>query len=100
MKAIWNDVIVAEAPKEDLIFIEGNWYFPPSALHKEYYTESATHTTCVWKGEANYYTIGIDGAVNQDAAWYYPSPKPSAIDQVKKDFTKYVAFWRGVQVKE
>jgi uncharacterized protein (DUF427 family) len=30
MKAIWNDTIIAEAAKEDLIYIEGNWYFPAS----------------------------------------------------------------------
>lgn len=32
MKAIWKDQIVAEANKDDLIYIEGNWYFPPSAV--------------------------------------------------------------------
>ncbi len=100
MKAVWNNVALAEAPKEDLILIEGNWYFPPSTLHKEYFAESPTHTTCVWKGEASYYTINVNGEENQDAAWYYPVPKPSSIDQVKRDFTNYVAFWRGVQVQE
>ena len=29
MKAVLGDTVIAEAPKEDLISIEGNWYFPP-----------------------------------------------------------------------
>jgi hypothetical protein len=30
MKAVWKDKVIAEADKKDLIYIEGNWYFPPS----------------------------------------------------------------------
>lgn len=100
MKAIWNDKVIAEANKEDLIFIEGNWYFPPDSVHKEYLMPNNQHTTCFWKGEANYYTIEVDGKVNDGGAWYYPEPMSGSIDRVKKDFTNYVAFWRGVDVKE
>ena len=31
MKALLGDIVIAEAPKEDLIKIEGNWYFPRPA---------------------------------------------------------------------
>jgi len=37
----------------------------------------------------------VDGAVNPDAAWYYPAPKDAAA-QIKD----HVAFWRGVEVSE
>jgi len=100
MQAIWNNKVIAEADKEDLIYIEGNWYFPPDALKKEYFKLSDKHTTCFWKGEASYYQIDVDGEVNDDGAWYYPDPTPSSIDKVKKNFTDYVAFWHGVEVKE
>jgi len=100
MQAIWKDQVIAEASKEDLIYIEGNWYFPPNSLNRELITDSQTHTTCPWKGEANYYNVVIDNETNSDAVWYYPEPKSTAIDQVKKDFTNYLAFWRGVEVKE
>lgn len=99
MQAIWNDTVIAEAEQDDLIRIEGNWYFPPAAIKQEYFKPSETHTTCFWKGEASYYNVDVDGQVNQDAAWYYPEPKDGSIDTVKKDFTNYVAFWRGVEVK-
>ncbi|NCU38305.1 DUF427 domain-containing protein [Candidatus Saccharibacteria bacterium] len=100
MKAIWNDKVVAEAEKSDVIYIEGNWYFPPDSIRKEFFTPSDLRTTCFWKGEASYYDITVDGKVNDGAAWYYPAPKDGSIERVKKDFSSYVAFWRGVQVEE
>lgn len=99
IQAIWNDVVVAEAAKDDMLRIEGNWYFPPHAVKQENFTPSATHTTCPWKGEASYYNVTVDGQINEDAAWYYPHPKEGSIEKVG-DFTNYVAFWRGVEVQE
>lgn len=98
MKAVWNDTIIAEAPQEDLIRIEGNWYFPLSSVNKTYLKKSDTHTTCFWKGEASYYTLVVKGSENKDAAWYYPAPLKGSIERVKRDFTDYVAFWHGVEV--
>lgn len=90
-KAIWNDVILAES--DQTIMVEGNHYFPPDSINKEYYRDSNTHTRCPWKGLASYYTIAVNGDENHDAAWYYPDPSRAA-DLIKD----YVAFWRGVKV--
>ncbi|HEX6258361.1 MAG TPA: DUF427 domain-containing protein [Candidatus Saccharimonadales bacterium] len=98
MRAEWQGKVLAEAPRESLIQIEGNWYFPPTALHKEFFEESDHHTECHWKGHASYYTIVVDGQRNQDAAWYYAEPKEGSVARVGKDFANYVAFWRGVTV--
>ena len=100
MKALWNNQVVAEAPKEKLIRIEGNWYFPPDSLKRTYFEDSDHHTTCMWKGEASYYNVTVDGAVNEFGAWYYPDTKDGAIERVKHDFTNYVAFWNGISVSE
>lgn len=100
MKATWNDTVIAEADKKDLIYIEGNYYFPPEAIKKEYFKPSSDHSTCFWKGEASYYNVDVNGDVNEGSAWYYPEPMPSGVERVKKDFTNYVAFWRGVKVEE
>ena len=90
-KAIWNDVVIAESD----IFktVDGNVYFPPDSINKEYFKETETHTTCGWKGSASYYTIEVDGKENKDAAWYYPVPKDKA-----ENIKGYVAFWKGVEV--
>ena len=93
MKAIWNGVTIAES--DDTIVVEGNHYFPPSALVREHFVPSDHHTTCGWKGVASYYSVSVGGELNKDAAWYYPDPKAAA-DNVRG----YVAFWRGVQVAD
>lgn len=100
VKAIWNDQVIADAPREELIFIEGNWYFPPNSVNKGYLQASTTPYVCPWKGVCQYFNVGKDDAWSQDNAWSYPHPKSSAIDTVKKDFTDYVAFWRDVTVTE
>jgi uncharacterized protein (DUF427 family) len=98
MKAVWNDKIIAEADKDDLIYIEGNWYFPPSSVDHEVLKKSDTPYTCPWKGVCQYFDVAEGDKVSKDNAWSYPHPKPSSIEIVKKDFSNYVAFWRDVTV--
>lgn len=100
MKAIWNNKVIADADRDDLIYIERNWYFPPSSVDKQFLTESDTPYTCPWKGECQYFNISDGASTSQDSAFSYPEPFPSAIAKVKKDFSGYVAFWRDVHVTE
>ena len=72
MKAMLGDIVLADSPKEDLISIEGNWYFPPSSVKSEYLVESATPYTCPWKGECQYFSIKQGDTVLQDRAFSYP----------------------------
>jgi len=46
MKAVLNDTVIAEAPKEELISIEGNWYFPPASVKSDLLEQSPTPYTC------------------------------------------------------
>ena len=91
-KAIWNGAVLAES--DQCQADEGNSYFPPESINRQYVKESTKHTTCPWKGEASYYDIVVEGQVNKEAAWYYPSPKEAA-----QHITDYVAFWKGVTVE-
>lgn len=93
VKAMWKGKVIAESDKTEVV--EGNHYFPPDSVKKEFFKESKTHYTCPWKGEASYYNIEVDGETNEDAAWYYPDPKDAA-----KNIKGYVAFWKGVEVGE
>jgi uncharacterized protein (DUF427 family) len=90
-RAVWNGAVLAESDQTEVV--EGNHYFPPSALQRQYYRPSSTHTTCSWKGTASYYDIEVNGQVNKDAAWYYADPLPAA-----KNIAGHVAFWKGVQI--
>ena len=92
-KAIWNGVVLAESPTTEKV--EGNHYFPASAIKPEYFTPSDTHSVCGWKGTASYYTLAVNGRENRDAAWYYPEPKAAAAN-----IKGYIAFWKGVKVED
>ncbi len=98
MQAIWNDKVIAEAAQEDLIYIEQNWYFPPSSVNQDYLRKSDTPYTCPRKGVCQYFDVGEDNSWSKDNAWSYPEPKPSGIETVKKDFSNYICFWRDVTV--
>jgi len=92
VKAVWKNRVLAESDRT--IVVEGNHYFPPEDIKKEYLTETDLRTTCPWKGEAHYYTIEVDGDKNENAAWFYPKPKERA-----RHVAGYVAFGKGVSVE-
>jgi len=93
MKAIWNGEVLANS--NETVIVEGNHYFPPSALNTQFFKKSVKNTVCSWKGTASYYDIEVNGKSNKDAAWFYPAPMSAA-----SNITGYVAFWRGVEVVE
>ena len=100
MKAIVDGTVIAEAPKEELISIEGNWYFPPASVVSDLLENSPTLYTCPWKGPCQYFTVVVDGQRLPDRAWTYPHLYDGAVARVGKDFANYVAFWKEVQVTE
>lgn len=91
MKAMWNDTLIAES--NDIVTVEGNAYFPETALDKSLIKPSSHTSVCPWKGTANYYSLDVGGKVNENAVWYYAAPKDAA-----KEIKGRVAFWKGVKV--
>jgi uncharacterized protein (DUF427 family) len=73
MKAIWNDIVIAES--DATIVLEGNHYFPFDSINQAYFIESTHTSTCGWKG--------------------YKAPKEAA-----KEIKGYIAFWKGITVTE
>lgn len=92
MEAIWNGEVIAKS--NNTVEVEGNQYFPEEDVNKTVLKSSKHHTTCPWKGEASYYNLEVNGSVNENAAWYYPEPKPAA-----SNIKNHIAFWKGVEVK-
>lgn len=93
MKATFNNVVIAES--DNTIEIEGNHYFPPESLKKQFFKESSHESTCPWKGRASYYNIEVNGEIRDESGWYYKNPSVAA-----KQIKNYVAFWKGVRVSE
>ena len=92
IRAVWNGAVLAEA--EQTVKLEGNDYFPLESIRREFLSDSATTTVCPWKGTASYYSVTVDGKVNTDAAWYYPTPSSKA-----QEIANHVAFWKGVKIE-
>jgi uncharacterized protein (DUF427 family) len=93
IQAIWNDRVIAESDRTQVV--EGNHYFPPESVNRQYLNDSDTTSFCGWKGDCRYYGLEVDGKTNPDAAWYYPEPYARA-----EHIRGHVAFWKGVTVQE
>jgi uncharacterized protein (DUF427 family) len=91
-RAIWDGAVIAESANYEKV--EGNVYFPPEALRREYLQPSQHTSVCPWKGVAHYYDVVVGDKTNAAAAWYYPEPKPAAA-RIKN----HVGFWKGVTVE-
>ncbi len=92
-RAIWNGVVLAESDHTELV--EGNHYFPPETIHRQFFQDSDRHTICHWKGEAGYYDIVADGQIVRNAAWYYSDPRPEATH-----IRGHVAFYGMVKIEK
>nr|GAT50570.1 predicted protein [Mycena chlorophos] len=90
MKVLLNGTSTVLADSNDTVVVEGNHYFPPSAVNKEFFTDSNSSTVCPWKGTASYYNASVDSNVVKDVAWYYPEPSEKA-----KNIKDYVAFYKN-----
>jgi uncharacterized protein (DUF427 family) len=91
-KAFWAGKLIAES--DHCVAVEGNQYFPASAVKNEYLKSSSHTSVCPWKGTAHYYHLEVDGLRNENAAWFYPEPKQAAAEIKDR-----IAFWRGVRVE-
>ena len=89
--ATFNGRVIAQS--DDIVVVEGNPYFPLDSLDSSVVTTTEHTTHCPWKGDAAYYTVEVDGAVAENAAWYYPVPKDGA-EQV----ANRVAFYPAITV--
>ena len=89
--ATWNGAVLAKS--DDTVVVEGNHYFRPEDVDMALLEPSSHHTVCGWKGTASYYDVVVDGARNENAAWYYPETKPEA-----ESVRGRIAFWHGVDV--
>lgn len=93
MKAIWKNQVIAES--SDVVFLEGNAYFPVDSLNKKFLKRSDFTTMCPWKGKANYLNIIVGDDLNANAIWYYNNP-PEKAAMIRNR----IAFWNGVEIIE
>lgn len=91
VSAVWKDATIATS--DETVIVDGNHYFPPSAVDKNLLEVSGHTSACPIKGTALYFHIRVGSALNANAAWTYPDPTPDA-DAIRN----HIAFWKGVDV--
>lgn len=51
-------------------------YLPREDAELAHFARSKTTSHCPFKGDANYYSLAVDGETATDAVWTYESPHP------------------------
>lgn len=73
--------LVAETERPKLLFETGppnRFYIPPEDVRRELLEPSDSRSVCPYKGTASYWSLRVDGALHEDAAWSYEDPLEDA----------------------
>jgi uncharacterized protein (DUF427 family) len=54
------------------------YYLPREDVRADLLKETPTHTTCPFKGQADYWSAEVGGEVHEDVVWSYATPIPEA----------------------
>ena len=63
-------LIVKESDHQDQL------YFPVDGVAWEYFIEADLHTVCPFKGEADYWSLAVGDATEENVVWTYRQPFP------------------------
>ena len=66
------------------------WYIPREDVRMDLLRPTSRQTTCEFKGQAGYFSIGAGGHERRDAAWSYERPLPGY-----EAIAHHVAFYPG-----
>lgn len=93
VQAMWNGAVLADS--DATVVFDGTRYFPPDSIDWDVVHPCEKETVCLWKGQAGYFTIEVDGRRKKAAAWHYPYPQPAAAR-----IRGYIAFKRGISLRQ
>ena len=73
--------VVADSNKARLLFETGlptRYYLPQDDVHLDFLQPSDLHTSCPYKGTANYWHVKLGNEIFKDMVWCYPDPLAEA----------------------
>ncbi len=80
MQALYRGHVIADSAGV-LMLREASYkpvaYFPRADVDMAYFAPTTRDTHCPYKGHANYFTLMMDGAIAENAAWSYEHPYPA-----------------------
>ncbi|HEY2709003.1 MAG TPA: DUF427 domain-containing protein [Caulobacteraceae bacterium] len=91
MQARYNGHVIADT-RMALTLQESTYpaviYFPRGDVSMEYFSRTERVTHCPYKGDANYFTILMDGRFAENAVWTYETPY-DAMDSIRGHLAFY-----------
>lgn len=82
-RARYDGHVIADSA-DAVLLQEANYppvvYFPRGDVEMSYFGRTSHRTTCPHKGEANYWTLRMDGDVEENVAWSYETPHAALSD--------------------
>ncbi len=81
VEIVIDGVTVATSDRARLLFETGlptRYYLPLTDVRMDLLRPSSTVSSCPYKGDANYYSLEVNGVVHEDAVWTYRSPVPES----------------------
>ncbi len=93
VEVIFNGVTIADTHRAKRVLETSSppvYYIPPEDIRMDCLVRTNHGSFCEWKGQANYYTVTVDGKRMENSAWFYANPTD--------DFMlirNYVAFYAG-----
>lgn len=82
VRVLVNGELVADTRRPLMLFessLPVRYYIPEADVQLDKLASSDTHTDCPYKGVASYYSVRTAAGVAEDAAFYYPEPRPEAV---------------------
>jgi uncharacterized protein (DUF427 family) len=82
VEVMLGGVKVADSRQPRLLFETGlptRYYLPRVDLRMDLLLPSDTNTSCPYKGNAQYWSVGAGGEVFEDLVWTYPTPAPESV---------------------
>jgi len=78
LRVVFNDVEIAKSKDVIRILQKGllpAYYISKKDIKMEYLKKTQRHTTCEYKGQADYFNVEVNGKIAENASFYYPNPK-------------------------
>ena len=91
LRVVFNGSTVAETTAGFRVLETSHppvFYIPPGNVLAGALQRAAGRSFCEFKGEAAYWTLNVDGAASDRAAWSYPDPTPAF-----RPIRDYLAFY-------
>lgn len=79
VRVVYNGVTIADSTKTLRVLETSHppaYYIPPEDVQMQYFTSTSRITFCEFKGAASYWSLNVNGRIEENVAWAYKNPTP------------------------